>query len=129
MVLGEHGKTVLRPMTLAQHFYSFPWKRFYNNSLYFKSVCGVAAVVGSFWAYAIVRGEHFCQLIVYLFVKDCLVMGFFFVCLKVSMCRSLRTRLCTTVSATSSPMIWIMPATQSNTTRSTKPAPPYRSFS
>ncbi len=56
MVLGDHGRKVLYPMSLAQRFAVFPWKRYYQNSLYFRSVCWCASVVGVGWVYVLAKG-------------------------------------------------------------------------
>lgn len=60
MVLGDNGRRVLVPMTLVQKFAAFPWKRFYNHSMYFRSLTRVSAVVLAGWVYILgVKGDLF----------------------------------------------------------------------
>ena len=65
MTLGDHGRKVLYPMTISQKFYSFPWKRYYQNSLYFRYVCGCATFVGATWAYVLLRGNTFQFIVIF----------------------------------------------------------------
>ena len=57
MVLGDHGRKVLTPLTVTQSFARFPWAKFYKNSLYFRAMCGTGVVVASAWAYIILKGK------------------------------------------------------------------------
>ena len=57
MVLGDHGRRILAPATPIQQAVAFPWKRFYNHSLYFRMLCrcGVATIAA--WTYVHMKGN------------------------------------------------------------------------
>ncbi len=57
MVLGDHGRKVLAPMTLTQEFAMFPWSKFYKNSTYFRFFCGTGLALATGWAYIVLRGN------------------------------------------------------------------------
>ncbi|CAF0937512.1 unnamed protein product [Brachionus calyciflorus] len=56
MVLGDHGRRVLYPMSLSQQFAAFPWKRLYGNSMYFRAFCATGLTLATGWAYIILKG-------------------------------------------------------------------------
>ena len=56
MVLGDHGRKILAPMTMSQKFAHFPWAKMYHNSMYFRAMCGVGLVFAAGWSYILVRG-------------------------------------------------------------------------
>jgi hypothetical protein len=57
MVLGDHGRNFLYPLTLTQRFASFPWAKMYTNSLYFRAFSATGVVLASAWAYIILKGK------------------------------------------------------------------------
>lgn len=56
MVLGDHGRRVLYPMSLSQHIASFPWRKFYHNSMYFRAFCATGLALATGWTYVILKG-------------------------------------------------------------------------
>jgi hypothetical protein len=56
MVLGQHGRRFLYPLTATQRVVSFPWKKLYNQSLYFRMVARVSVFTAAAWAYADIKG-------------------------------------------------------------------------
>ena len=57
MVLGDHGRKLLRPLTPFQTFISFPWKRLYNHSIYFRQLSKIGVGVFLVWTYVGFKGE------------------------------------------------------------------------
>ena len=57
MVLGDHGRKLLVPLTLTQQFAHFPWGKYYRNSMYFRAWCGTALGLSAVWAYILATGN------------------------------------------------------------------------
>lgn len=57
MVLGDHGRKFLYPYTLSQKFAHFPWKKLYNNSMYFRALCGTGVALSAGWLLVILKGK------------------------------------------------------------------------
>jgi hypothetical protein len=57
MVLGEHGRRLLRPMTPLQCAVAFPWKRLYNHSIYFRMFSRVTVGMFCVWGYIGYKGK------------------------------------------------------------------------
>lgn len=57
MVLGDHGRKILYPMTISQQFAHFPWKKVYQNSMYFRAFCATGLAFGLGWTYIILKGN------------------------------------------------------------------------
>jgi hypothetical protein len=53
MVLGDHGRKVLHPMTPFQRVALFPYGKLYKHSMYFRAICGVGVAVAAGWIYVI----------------------------------------------------------------------------
>lgn len=70
MVLGDHGRKVLYPLTLSQRIATFPWAKMYKNSLYFRAFSATGLVLASAWAYIILKGSNLIQFSVSSFTSE-----------------------------------------------------------
>ena len=58
MVLGDHGRKFLAPMTFSQKVYAFPYAQFYKRQLYFRAMCGSGIVLTGFLGWLMYKGNH-----------------------------------------------------------------------
>ncbi len=57
MVLGDHGRRVLYPMTFSQKLASFPWSKWYNSSMYFRAFCATGLTLAGVWSVILLKGK------------------------------------------------------------------------
>ena len=57
MVLGQHGRRFLVPLTATQRLVSFPWKKLYHQSLLFRMLSRVSVGTVAAWAYVDISGS------------------------------------------------------------------------